>query len=174
LRLFVGFHGNLSLQALQISRDGRSRERAYEQALDRARKRAPSILAAQDRINEARARLLGAKILLRENPLLELSAGPRYREGSDLIDAEIGISQSFELGGRRRARIAAAQADVDREAASSQNTARQLLRDVSTAFWQAVAAGEQVHLAHSADKVANESPASGCCRAGQRPGHRST
>ena len=114
------------------------------------------ILAAQDRINEARGRLLGAKVLLRENPLLELSAGPRYREGSDLIDAEIGISQSFELGGRRRSRIAAAHADVDREAASSQNTARQLLRDVATAFWQAVAAGEQVQLARNADRVANE------------------
>lgn len=128
----------------------------YEQALDRARRRAPSILAAQDRIDEARGRLLGAKVLLRENPLLELSAGPRYREGSDLIDAEIGISQSIELGGRRRSRIAAAQADVDREAASSQNTARQLLRDVAMAFSQAVAAGEQVQLAHSADKVAND------------------
>jgi hypothetical protein len=63
------------------------------------------ILAAQDRINEARGRLLGPKVLLRENHLLELSAGPRYREGSDLIAAEIGISQSFELGGRRRSRV---------------------------------------------------------------------
>ena len=135
---------------------GQNHALTYAQALDRARRRAPLILAAQDRINEARGRLLGAKVLLRENPLLELSAGPRYREGSDLIDAEIGISQSFELGGRRRSRIAAAQADVDREVASSQNTARQLLRDVATAFWQAVAAREQVQLARNADKVANE------------------
>ena len=135
---------------------GQNQALTYEQALDRARRRAPLILAAQDRINEARGRLLGAKVLLRENPVLELSSGPRYREGSDLIDAEIGISQSFELGGRRRSRIAAAQADVDREAASSQNTARQLLRDVATAFWQAVAAGEQVQVARNADQVANE------------------
>jgi outer membrane protein, heavy metal efflux system len=135
---------------------GQTQALTYEQALDRARKRAPLILAAQDRINEARGRLLGAKVLLRENPLLELSAGPRYREGSELIDAEIGISQSFELGGRRRSRIAAAQAGLDRETASSQNTARQLLRDVASAFWQAVAAGEQVQLVRNADKVANE------------------
>jgi outer membrane protein, heavy metal efflux system len=135
---------------------GQTQALTYEQALDRARKRAPLILAARDRINEARGRLLGAKVLLRENPLLELSAGPRYREGSELIDAEIGISQSFELGGRRRSRIAAAQAGLDRETASSQNTARQLLRDVASAFWQAVAAGEQVQLVRNADKVANE------------------
>lgn len=128
----------------------------YQQALDRARRRAPLILAAQDRIDEARGRLLGARVLLRENPVLELSSGPRYREGSDLVDAEIGISQSFELGGRRRSRIAAAQAEVARETANSRNTARQLLRDVATAFWQAVAAGEQVRLASNADGVANE------------------
>jgi hypothetical protein len=40
----------------------------YEQALERARTRAPLILAAHDRIEEARGRLLGAKVLLRDNP----------------------------------------------------------------------------------------------------------
>jgi hypothetical protein len=41
-----------------------------EQTLDRARERAPLILAAQDRVEEARGRLLGAKVLLRDNPVL--------------------------------------------------------------------------------------------------------
>jgi hypothetical protein len=62
----------------------------YEQALERARSRAPLILAAQDRIEEARGRLLGAKVLLRDNPLLSFSGGPRYTPGSDLIDSEDG------------------------------------------------------------------------------------
>ena len=66
----------------------------YEQALERARSRAPLILAAQDRIEEARGRLLGAKVLLRDNPLLSFSGGPRYTPGSDLIDSEVGLSQS--------------------------------------------------------------------------------
>jgi cobalt-zinc-cadmium efflux system outer membrane protein len=114
------------------------------------------ILAAQERIEEARGRLLGARVLLRDNPVLELSAGPRYRSGSDLIDAEVGMSQSFELGGRRRSRIAVAQADVEREIASSQNVVRQLLRDVATAFWQAVAAAQRVQSAQKADGVADE------------------
>jgi outer membrane protein, heavy metal efflux system len=128
----------------------------YEQALERARTRAPLILAAQDRIEEARGRLLGASILLRDNPVLTFSGGPRYTPGSDLIDSEVGLSQSFELGGRRRSRIAGAQADVDREAAASRNAARQLLGDVAIAFWQGVAAGEQVRLAAKADGVARE------------------
>lgn len=127
-----------------------------ELALERARRRAPLILAAQDRIEEARGRLLGARVLLRDNPALELSSGPRYTPGSDLVDAEIGLSQSFELGGRRRSRIAAAQADVERETATSRNVVRELLRDVATAFWQSVAAGERLRVAQSADAVANQ------------------
>jgi cobalt-zinc-cadmium efflux system outer membrane protein len=128
----------------------------YEQALERARTRAPLILAAHDRIEEARGRLLGAKVLLRDNPALTFSGGPRYTPGSDLLDSEVGLSQSFELGGRRRSRIAGAQADVDRETAASRNTVRQLLGDVAIAFWQAVAAGEQVRLSGKANQVALE------------------
>jgi outer membrane protein, heavy metal efflux system len=127
-----------------------------EQTLDRARERAPLILAAQDRVEEARGRLLGAKVLLRDNPVLSFSGGPRYTPGSNLLDSEVGLSQSFELGGRRRSRIAGAQADVDREAAASRNAARQLLGDVSIAFWQAVAAREQVRLTGKANQVALE------------------
>jgi len=135
---------------------GQNRALTLDQALERARRRAPLILAAQDRIEEARGRLLGARALLRDNPVLELSAGPHYRSGSDLIDAEVGLSQSFELGGRRRSRIAAAQADVERETAASQNVVRELLRDVATAFWRAVAAAQRVQSAQKADDVAGE------------------
>jgi cobalt-zinc-cadmium efflux system outer membrane protein len=135
---------------------GQNQALTLDQALERARRRAPMILAAQDRIEEARGRLLGARVLLRDNPVLELSGGPRYRSGSDLMDAEVGLSQSFELGGRRRSRIAAAQADVERETAASQNVVRELLRDVAAAFWQAVAAAQRVQSARKADGVAGE------------------
>src|SRR2546421_306868 len=93
---------------------GQNQPLTLDQTLERARRRAPLILAAQDRIEEARGRLLGARVLLRDNPVLELSGGPRYRSGSDLIDAEVGLSQSFELGGRRRSQIAAAEAERTR------------------------------------------------------------
>src|SRR2546426_12647790 len=42
-----------------------------DQALARARERAPSILSAKARIDEARGRLAGASVLLRDNPLIE-------------------------------------------------------------------------------------------------------
>src|SRR5437867_118949 len=108
---------------------GQNQTLALDQALERARRRAPLILAAQDRIEETRGRLVGARVLLHDNPVLEFSGGPRYTPGSDLLDAEIGLSQSFELGGRRHSRIAAAQADVERETAASRNVVRELLRD---------------------------------------------
>lgn len=135
---------------------GQNQTLTLDQALERARRRAPLILAAQDRIDEARGRLLGARILLRDNPVLEFSGGPRYRPGSDLVDAEVGLSQSFELGGRRRSRIAAAQADVEHETAASRNVVREVLRDVATAFWQAVAAADRVRSAQQADGIATE------------------
>jgi len=135
---------------------GQNQPLSLEQALEHARRRAPLILAAQDRIEEARGRLLGARVLLRDNPALEFSGGPRYTPGSDLLDAEVGLSQSFELGGRRHSRILGAQADVERETASSQNVVRELLRDVAAAFWQTVAAAERVRSAQKADSVANE------------------
>ena len=52
---------------------GQNQPLSLEQALERARRRAPLILAAQDRIEEARGRLIGARVLLRDNPALSES-----------------------------------------------------------------------------------------------------
>lgn len=128
----------------------------YQDALQMARRRAPSILLAQDRIAEARGRLKGASVLFQQNPELELAAGPRRSAINPTTDAEFGISQGFELGGRRGSRIAGARAEVDRETAASQNTARLLLRDVGIAFWQTVAAGDRMKLAKAQEEVANK------------------
>lgn len=89
---------------------GKIQPLTLDQVPERARTRAPSTLAARDRIEKARGRLLGAKVLLRDNPILEFSGGPRYTPGLVLIDAEIGLSQLFELGSRRKSWITAAEA----------------------------------------------------------------
>jgi outer membrane protein TolC len=49
-----------------------------EQALNRARTRAPALRAARARIEEARGRLQGASILLQANPVIEGTVGPRF------------------------------------------------------------------------------------------------
>jgi outer membrane protein, heavy metal efflux system len=127
-----------------------------DQALARARQRAPRVLAAQDQVREAQGRLTGASVLLQENPVVETMAGPRYSAGGDTTDYDVSIAQPLELGGRRAARIAGAQADVERETATSHNAVWQLLGDVSVAFTQGLAAQERVRIAEASNHIASE------------------
>jgi outer membrane protein, heavy metal efflux system len=127
-----------------------------EQAIARARTRAPLILASRDRSDESRGRLTGASILLQENPMVETAVGPRYSPNGDTTDYDITLSQPFELGGRRGARIAGARAGIDRETAMSRDVARRLLRDVSVAFVRGLAAKERFSLAETSSKIADE------------------
>ena len=124
---------------------------SLDDVLARARERAPVILAARRQIDEARGRLVGASVLLRDNPVVQGAAGPRRREHGTSTDLDVGISQTFELGGRRAARIDGATAGVDVQAARGDDAARRLLRDVSAAFFRAVAADERVRLARTAE-----------------------
>lgn len=127
-----------------------------EQALNRARTRAPALLSARARIDEARGRLQGASILLQANPVVEGTAGPRLSSQGRFTDADVSASQDFEAFGRRSARISGAQAGVTRAMAASQETGRQLLRDVAAAFMRALAASEKLKLLTDADKVASD------------------
>jgi len=129
---------------------------SLQQALELARQRAPVILAAQDRIEEVRGRLLGAAMRFRDNPVIEGAAGRRTSERGATLDADIGISQSFELGGRRTARIAGAQADIERETASSENTTRLLLRDVAAVFLRSLAVQERLRSLEAAGILAGD------------------
>jgi len=127
-----------------------------EQALERARQRAAQIVAARDRIEEARARLAGASLLLQENPVVSGAAGPRSSALRNTTDYDLTISQGFELGGQRGARIEGAQAGIERETASSRNVTRTLLREVGIAFVRGLAAQERMRLSKSADKLADD------------------
>ena len=137
---------------------GQENALTLEEALERARRRAPGILAARDRIAEARGRLVGASILMQSNPVVEVLAGRRGSSPSEgpSLSADLGFSQSFELGGRRKIRTSMAEADVEREIASSEDTARRLLRDAAMAFLRGLAAQEQVRLVRTASGVADE------------------
>jgi hypothetical protein len=83
---------------------------SLEQALARARTRAPQILAAQGLVEEARGRLAGASVLLQENPTIEASVGPRHSANDNTTDYDIqSVSPSnlvdgavHGLPGRRR------------------------------------------------------------------------
>ena len=124
-----------------------------ESALARARTHAPAILSARARIEEARARVRGAS-LLRDNPVVEGAIGRRDDGLPANFDA--GLSQTFELGGKRGARVAGAKAALAREIALSDDTARRVIREVAITFFTAVEATERVRLARVTETSAAE------------------
>ena len=127
-----------------------------DQALALARERGPRILAAAARVDEARGRLTSASVLLRENPVFEGGAGQRYSDEGDTFAASAGIHQSFEVGGQRRARIAGAEAAIDRASTGRDDSMRQLLRDVGRGFYAGLHAEQMVRVAVSSEEIANE------------------
>jgi cobalt-zinc-cadmium efflux system outer membrane protein len=127
-----------------------------DEALARAREQAPSVLVARARIEEARGRLAGARIRHRDNPTLDIGAGPRSTDTGRLMDVDIGISQVFETGGQRAARVAGAEAGIRREDAAAAEAMRLALRDVAIAFLRLLHAQERLTLLRDAEGMAGE------------------
>jgi cobalt-zinc-cadmium efflux system outer membrane protein len=128
----------------------------YQQALAMARERAPRVAVARARIEEARGRIVGARIKFRDNPVIDVATGPRKLETGTVTDYEVGISQIFEAGGRRSARIDSAEASVARETAASDASIRQLVRDVAISFARALQAQTRRAVFRSAEVVAKD------------------
>jgi cobalt-zinc-cadmium efflux system outer membrane protein len=124
-----------------------------ESVVASARTHAPAILSARARIEEARARVRGAS-LLRDNPTVDGAIGRRDDDLPANLDA--GLSQTFELGGKRGARVAGARAALAREVALSDDTARRVVRQVAVVFFSAVEATERLRLARATEANAAE------------------
>ncbi len=130
------------------------------EAYRRAREAAGAIRAGEARVEEARGRLVTAGAL-RDNPSLDAAVGWRQPvsgapEPSSRTDIDLGIAQTFELGGKREGRVRAATAAVDRELASSADVTRRLLRDVGTQFYEAARARERSRFASASEGAAEE------------------
>jgi len=117
-----------------------------EAALERARTHSPAIVEARYAADEVRAHLAGARAL-RDNPELEAALGLRGDDAPD--DYALGVSQTFELGGRRGARTRAAQAGLERAQALQGDVRTRALRAVAVAFLRARAADERLALARA-------------------------
>ena len=127
-----------------------------DEALVRAREQAPSVLVARARIEEARGRLAGARIRHRDNPTLDIGAWPRSTDTGRLMDVDIGLSQVFETGGQRAARIAGAEAGIRRDDAAAAEAMRLAMRDVAIAFVRLLHAQERLALLRDAEGMAGE------------------
>jgi cobalt-zinc-cadmium efflux system outer membrane protein len=126
-----------------------------DDALQRARERAVPVVSGRFRIEEARARAEGARVL-RDNPVLESAVGDRSDGASASADLELGLGQTFELGGRRAGRVAIADAGLALETAKVDEARLSALREVALAFQRALAAAERVRLAETAVRHAEE------------------
>ena len=126
-----------------------------DEALERARRSSPSVVLARMQIDEARARVAGASLLLSSNPSLEIETGRRTGESSS-TDYGLEVSQELDLPGRRGARIDAARAVVTQEEQRARDAEREALHEIATTFLRAVEASERAVATESARLLAEE------------------
>jgi cobalt-zinc-cadmium efflux system outer membrane protein len=129
----------------------------FEEAIARAREQSGSAAVARARVAEVEAGLIDASARLRDNPIIEGSAGPRTGNGGErFTDVGIAFSQQFETGGQRRARIAGAQAAIDRQRADADDVRRAAVYAAAGAFLDGLAAGERLRIAEEGDSVSRQ------------------
>ena len=123
--------------------------------LARARK-AAVISAADAGVTAAEANLRAESRLLHDNPDLEVDAGPRRSPVGTTLQHTVVIEQPFEIGGRRGARIARAEADLAAATAERDTTVQQYLREVALAYVAAADADARVRLAKENEAISSE------------------
>lgn len=103
-----------------------------EAVVARARTDAQAVAVARARIEEAKARRLGAELRFQSNPELDVAMGPRSGPGD--LDIDLGVMQRFEPSQRRSARIASADATITRLNAEADEVAQVVIREAARAF----------------------------------------
>lgn len=106
------------------------------QALAIAREKSPAVVNARGRVLDAEAARVAAAMRT-DNPEVDASAGPRFAEPGNQIDFGIGVSQMFENGGRRSARVTAANEGVASAEARLIAAQRDAVRQAAVAFLDA-------------------------------------
>lgn len=126
-----------------------------ERVIELARKRAPAVRIAETRIEETRGKLVGARVLLPENPALEVMAGPRWAN-SRTTDIEALLAVPIQLGGRRDKRIAVANAAVDRDTQLARDAQRTTVGIALAAYYRTLAAKGRVELGQARKALADD------------------
>ncbi len=124
-----------------ISTDGLS----IEKLIERGAARRADLQAARQRLAIAEGRLQQARF--RPNPTLDAEYGsPRFLGGEAESDFSVGISQIFELGGKRSKRAAVAELELNQVSAEVLALERQLAVEIRTAYTNALSAARQLDL----------------------------
>ena len=126
-----------------------------ERVIELARSRAPAIRVAETRLAEARGRVIGARVLLPENPVVEVMSGPRWATTRS-IDSEVTLAVPVQLGGRRDKRIAVAEAGVDRDAQLAHDAERVTVGAALAAYYRILFAQQRLELAQARKTLADD------------------
>lgn len=124
-------------------------------SLDEALRRAQDhpLLAAEDAdIDAVRGQERTARTYV-YNPELGVAAGPRLADERE-VDLEVSLSQTFELGGKRRARIEVATADLRRARAERARLLQAVLWSVRASYARALVARNRVRATRESETVA--------------------
>jgi cobalt-zinc-cadmium efflux system outer membrane protein len=127
-----------------------------EATIARARDQAGPVVVSRARIAESEAALVEVTPRFRDNPLIGGVAGPRFSSEGPSTELDFGLSQQFETGGQRQARITAARAGIERQQAETLQLARTVVFEAASAFLAGIAATERLRVAEEADTVARE------------------
>ena len=122
-----------------VGQDGLTVERLIESGGNRL----ADLLAARQRLAVAQGRLQQAR--LRPNPTLNTEYGsPRFLGGEAESDFSVGLSQTFELGGKRSKRVAFAELEIQQARFDVTALERQIAVEIRTAYTRAVSAARQL------------------------------
>ncbi len=116
---------------------------------------APEVRLSTTRIADAEAKLAGAQVRTREDPKMDLAAGPRSGPERS-VDAEVGFEIPFDLGSRREKRIAVAQAGIQREKHTTGDVRRQATAAAVGAYYRVLQAEERLRFAREHKTLADE------------------
>ncbi|TFI59784.1 TolC family protein [Sphingomonas parva] len=129
-----------------------------QQALEEAEARSPAILAARARVEAAEARIRQAGF--RSNPELSVEvenfAGTGDLSGFRGTETTVALNQRLDLGGRRRTRVAAAQAELAAEQLRLSIARADLAQAVREQFARAVTARERLRIASDSEARARD------------------
>lgn len=127
-----------------------------QQAIDKAIGNAPRLKSAEAALGASRGERMQADAL--PNPEIGLEAenftGSGPYSGFDSSEVTLGVSQTIELGGKRGSRQAAAEQGLRLRGFDYEAERLDLIRDVTIAYAEAVAAQEELKLAAEQKELA--------------------
>ena len=127
-----------------------------EETIARTRNQAGPVAVARVRVAEGEADLIDVSPRFRENPIVEGATGPRTGNGARSTEVELSVLQPVETGGQRRARMATAQATIERLRAEVLQASRTSVFEAASAFLAGVAATERLQITEEGDRVARD------------------